>query len=90
MNKSKEIVRAERLRVVVDTEEWRDTVGAWIQELQQDAIRKVMGEEGRSPEVINEGRGAHQALQEILDRIADTFSKEDAAVKRFHKTLTQE
>ncbi len=80
LKRQPEIVRAEKLRVVTGTNEYRETLGAWI----EDAKKKALYDLENATEVfeIHRAQGAYNLIRTLSDHIDDTFR---VAEKAFEK-----
>ncbi len=76
-----EVLRAARLRAVIEMPEYKDTIGKWLLEAKEDALSRIVRLDA-SPEQIQAARGSYMAIQQIQDSIDRTLSHADAKSKK--------
>ena len=83
-----EIIRASRLRAVIEMPEYKDTIGKWLQEAKDDALSRIVRLDA-TPENIQAARGSYMAIQQIQDSIDRTLSHADAILKKEMKAALE-
>lgn len=74
------ILRAMRLRTIVEMPEYKDTIGAWIVRAKDDALYSMTT--ATEPHEVHRAQGAYNALIALIDQVEIVFSAERLAAKQ--------
>lgn len=84
-------MQADRLAFVLQDHNYQETIGKWLQEEQDTALRTMLSTTG---EECEQAKGAYRALQTIFDRAKRIQEKRDLEIKKraaeVHKALNKE
>jgi hypothetical protein len=87
MKQPREIVRAEKLRVVIQSNEYRETLGAWIEDAKNKALYDL--ENATEPHEVHRAQGAYRLIRDLTELITHTFQAEQAALEKLQSKLTK-
>lgn len=79
-NKDPAILRAERLRAIIQMPEYGDTIGKWLDEACEQALHDMT--QAVEPHQFHSAQGAYRALNAFKDQFARVFSAEQSVVDR--------
>lgn len=74
------ILRAERLRAIMNMPEYHDTLGAWIEEAYRSALHKLSS----AVEVhdVHRAQGSYEQISSLRDMFEKVFREEEVAVEK--------
>lgn len=82
------ILRAERLRIIMNMPEYTDTVGAWIEEAHREALHKMTT--AKEPHEFHSAQGAYNTMETLRERFNAVFQCERAALTKNEKRLARQ
>lgn len=72
-------IDAERLAVTLQDNNYLETIGKWLAQEQENALRMMLASTG---EQCEQAKGAYRAIQNINDRAKLVMTKRDAELRR--------
>lgn len=88
MARDKDILRAERLRAVINMPEYSATIGTWLEQARESALHELMN--AKEHHEIHRAQGAVQILESIKDNFDSVFEMESIALNKNHKKVKGE
>ncbi len=82
------ILRAERLRTIINMPEYKDTIGAWITEGRKSALHNMSV--AKEPHEFYAAQGEFRAMQQLEDQFERVFAVEKAAVEKHTRKIQKE
>ena len=86
-NKDPVILRAERLRAILNMPEYANLIGAWIEEARSSALHSMTN--AKEPYEFHSAQGAYKAIESLRDQFNRVFAMEKVAVDKLNKILTK-
>jgi hypothetical protein len=74
------ILRASRLRALISMPEYKDTVGLWIQQSNDDALHRMTS--AKEPHDFYAAQGAYKQIKALIEQFQSVFDREAAALDK--------